>query len=183
VLPITSRKEARERGLKRYFTGKPCKLGHAAERLTSDRGCVECKCEWVRCYRKANPDHRRQWYAENADKERDRNRQWYAAYCAANPEYGSWHNMVQRCTNPNATSFERYGGRDDNPITVCDRWLVGENGMSGFECFIADLGPKPTPQHSIDRTNNDLGYFPANCRWATPREQNLNQRPRLAEAA
>ena len=46
-------------------------------------------------------------------------------------EYDRWNNMIQRCTNPKATSYEYYGGRG---IAVCDRWRYGENGLSGAEC-------------------------------------------------
>ena len=55
-------------------------------------------------------------------------------------------------------------------ITICDRWL------EGFENFLADMGPKPSPAHSIDRTDNDGPYSPQNCRWQTPKEQNRNTR-------
>jgi hypothetical protein len=83
--------------------------------------------------------------------------------------------MIQRCYNSNLDDFKLYGGRG---ITVCARWRYGEDGLSGYECFVADMGPKPSPQYSLDRTDNDLGYFLSNCRWATWSEQRRNQRPR-----
>ena len=82
------------------------------------------------------------------------------------PEYRVWAAMIQRCMNPNSTNYKRYGGRG---ITVCIPWLCS------FEQFVADMGPRP-PGHSIDRINNDKGYSPDNCRWATPQEQVHNQR-------
>jgi hypothetical protein len=76
--------------------------------------------------------------------------------------------MMQRCGNPNDKSFSRYGARG---IRVCERWR-------SFENFLADMGPRPSPTHSIDRIDNALGYEPGNCRWATAAEQNANRRLR-----
>lgn len=82
-------------------------------------------------------------------------------------EYGSWRAMKERCHNQNSEKFADYGGRG---ITVCDRWRYS------FEAFLSDMGDKPSPRHTIDRIDNDRGYEPGNCRWATPSEQRLNQR-------
>lgn len=88
------------------------------------------------------------------------------------PLYRSYRSMIHRCSRTYATSYGRYGGRG---ITVCDRWLHGEAGKTGFECFVDDMGPKPTPKHSIDRINNDGNYSPDNCRWATVSLQARNK--------
>lgn len=82
------------------------------------------------------------------------------------PEYVVWMNMRARCNNPKSTFYRYYGGRG---ITVCARW-------SSFHAFRADMGPKPSPAHTLDRRDNNKNYEPANCRWATRQEQNLNKR-------
>lgn len=80
---------------------------------------------------------------------------------------------INRCHNPDASDFYRYGGRG---ITVCDRWRYGEDGMTGEECFLTDMGRRPSKHHSLDRRDNDGPYDPSNCRWATLTEQNRNRR-------
>jgi hypothetical protein len=82
------------------------------------------------------------------------------------PEHVCWIEMRKRCENPNVKDYVRYGGRG---IHVCERWQF-------FENFLADMGPRPSTKHSIDRyPNRDGNYEPGNCRWATSTEQNNNR--------
>jgi hypothetical protein len=82
-------------------------------------------------------------------------------------EYAIWRSMKARCHNQKAVNYADYGGRG---ITVCSRWL------DSFEAFIADMGARPSHDHSIDRIDNDIGYEPSNCRWATDEQQRSNRR-------
>lgn len=79
------------------------------------------------------------------------------------PEYRSWQHARQRCTNPKATEYERYGG---SGIKVCERW-------NDFAAFLSDMGPRPAGT-SLDRIDSTKGYEPGNCRWATPMQQAWN---------
>jgi hypothetical protein len=85
-------------------------------------------------------------------------------------EYASWNAMIQRCYNSKLDCWDRYGGRG---ITVCERW------RNSFEAFLADMGTRPSPRHSIERDDTDGNYEPGNCRWATCKEQQRNRSTNL----
>jgi len=80
--------------------------------------------------------------------------------------YRVWDHVLQRCNNPNCKAYKDYGGRG---ITVCKRWMK-------FENFLEDMGEYPRKGYSIERTNNNLGYYKKNCKWATRKEQSRNRR-------
>ena len=88
-------------------------------------------------------------------------------------DYWLWHGIIRRCTNPSAKDFPRYGGAG---VTVCDRWRYGDGEHSGLELFIADVGPRPSRAHSVERVDNSRGYEPSNVRWATAVEQQNNKK-------
>lgn len=82
------------------------------------------------------------------------------------PEHNSWRGMIDRCFLPSSRYYRIYGGRG---ITVAPEWL-------SFEQFLADMGEKPSPSHSLDRIDPNKGYSKDNCRWATPTTQSYNRR-------
>lgn len=76
--------------------------------------------------------------------------------------YTCWLAMIDRCTDPRYANYHRYGGRG---IQVCDQW------RQSYEAFLADMGERPSRDHSLDRIDNDGNYEPGNVRWATRYEQ------------
>lgn len=82
-------------------------------------------------------------------------------------EYAAWHHMKQRCEDVNHPAYKNYGARG---ITVCERW------RKDFTAFLADMGLKPHPRLTLERVNNEKGYSPENCTWATYYQQIHNRR-------
>lgn len=86
-------------------------------------------------------------------------------------EYSHWVDMKTRVTNKNRPTYARYSELGMHP-----EWI------SSFESFIAHIGPKPADNksvYSVDRIDNEIGYFPGNVRWATREEQGRNTRRNL----
>lgn len=82
------------------------------------------------------------------------------------PSYQCWDAIIQRCTNKKHKQYKDYGGRG---IVACDRWL-------DFKLFLQDMGEKPSSSYSIERIDNNLGYYKENCKWATREQQSRNKR-------
>ncbi len=83
------------------------------------------------------------------------------------PEYSVWSAIITRCYNPNYKQAKDYSERN---ITMCDEW------RESFQAFYDDMGLRPGAKYSIERIDNEKGYEPTNCRWATSAEQNYNKR-------
>lgn len=150
-------------------------LGEAPVKNGHSQSLCRCTCEVVRSYTnkelrsgkakscgclradKARLLATKHGHAGNAEKGR-----------RPSSEYSTWLQMWRRCTTPSNKGYRLYGARG---IGVCDRW-------KNFETFLADMGPRPSTRHSIDRfPNNDGNYEPGNCRWATASQQMSNRRP------
>jgi len=125
--------------------------------------CQCTKCGGLRCVAGTDLKNGRAKQCKNcANKTHDKSRN-------NNPEYCTWINMKSRCLNKNSEDYKWYGERG---ITVCKRW------KNSFQNFLNDMGNKPTSKHSIERIDNNKGYYPENCKWEIPTKQTWNRRGR-----
>jgi len=163
VLDLTAQKFGRLIAVSRAETkeGKPtkwlclCKCGNkkvVETRALRSGATVSCGCYNKEVNLKKNTKH------------------GYAKRCQIGPEYKAWAAMKQRCYNQNNQYWTDYGGRG---IKVCKRWL------NSFENFFNDMGKRPSEKHSIDRIDNNKNYSPANCHWATAKQQCNNTRKNI----
>lgn len=83
------------------------------------------------------------------------------------PEYRAWAGITKRCCRPKNPKYPNYGGRG---ITMCSRW------RGNYLAFLEDMGRRPSDKHSLDRIDNNKGYYKENCAWRTAKEQHNNKR-------
>ena len=125
--------------------------------------CIVDSCK-MKHYAKSYCNKHYQMYKKHGKPEQD----YFEFHNLSNSvEYRTWQHMKQRCYDKNYTNYADWGGRG---IRVCDQW------KNSFLTFYKDMGKKPTPEHTLDRIDNDGNYAPDNCRWATRSQQLLNQR-------
>ena len=146
------------RGVRPVDWGKasPC-ANPGCSRLAVAKGL--CELHWHRLRRHGDPEKSGRptdWGA----------RQWH-------PLYKLWSGMHRRCTARHGREWKNYGGRG---IAVCERW-------NDFWAFVADMGERPSPRHSLGRIDNDGPYDPQNCEWQTARQQARNRRGRQVTKA
>ena len=81
-----------------------------------------------------------------------------------------WRGMTKRCHKPSSSAYDKYGAKG---IWVCDRWRFGENGETGFDCFLEDVGLPPSEDYHLHRIDNNRGYFKDNVGWVPKRVHGL----------
>lgn len=117
----------------------------------------------ARCKGLCQPHYMRWW--RYGDPRYGEGRIHPGAEWSRTPAYAVWTNMRRRCENPSDVAYQDYGGRG---IRVSERWRE-------FGAFLEDMGQPPSGM-SIERTDNNRGYDPGNCTWATAIEQGQNKR-------
>jgi hypothetical protein len=157
---LVALERASNRGTRtRWLCRCDCGKTHVTETsLLTSGGTKSCGCLRIELGRKLGASSRRHGHCSDGK---------------STPEYTAWASMISRCSDPKVVTFKHYGGRG---IRVCARWQT-------FENFLSDMGPRPSgqqgnrPAYSLDRHPDPNGnYEPGNCRWATWKEQNRNNR-------
>lgn len=143
---------------------------HSLDRIDNDRGYEPGNVRWVT---EGRQNTNRRPHREHGERRQrplraDGKPTNYKHGMIHTPEYKAWAAMKDRCLNLRSNNYPNWGGRG---ITVCHEWAVD------FMAFYRDVGPRPSPQHSLDRINNDGSYEIGNVRWGTKRQQSQNRRP------
>lgn len=146
------------------IAGKPFGRWKVLHRIKGQMWMCECRCGTVKAVSRGNlisgGSQSCGCYHREVMKTRSRHVNQY-------PEYHIWLHMIGRCENPNNAGYVWYGARG---ITMDHTW------RASFWTFFEEMGPRPSPAHSIERINNDGPYAAWNCKWATIKEQNRNKR-------
>jgi hypothetical protein len=157
---------------------------HPGESLNSRNRCMGCAREsqrkHYRKFRESILETNRAWRDKNHDiilerqrkyvaKDPSRWKKWKEEWKSERPLYDTYQGMLHRCYLKSHEFYKDYGGRG---ITVSDRWL----GEDGYKNFVADVGERPSPNHSIDRRDNNGPYSPSNFQWSTKQAQMRNKR-------
>ena len=162
---------------------KTCRRGH--EYQNQCRQCPECmrmsnrrryqrdREKRIRAsveYYKKHKEKKKEQYLRYKEKYPERIVPWdWKKFKEDNPLHSIWSGMKSRCHNPNDSEYVNYGARG---ITVSDEWRT----RGGYKRFEADMSPRPSLRHTLDRIDNNLGYSKKNCKWSTRGEQGSNRR-------